>query len=648
LWPQREGAAISRSRAGAGAADTGKASGPAKAKAVQSPRTLIQPRRRAAGAPLRPRPARDERDGSAGPSSAAGIAAARTPGGLLLGRYRLLERLGAGGFGVVWRARDDTLQREVAIKRVERADDDDRAYREALATARLAHPAIASLYEARADGGSQYLISELVRGDPLDRLIARGCLEDRTILGVGVALCEALEHAHARGVVHRDVKPANVIVLAQADSGHERVAAKLTDFGSACIAGEDALTRTGDVLGTLAYMAPEQSEGRQATAATDLYALALVLYEALTGINPRRGPTPAATARRLGGGVPRFERHRADLPPALGEALDRALSPLPRERGTIADLRDALLCALGRPAPHRARFPTLRRPALAGDPAAPPFRASQPLSAPRPPAPQTPRPSPAPPPLPATPPATPPAVVVEGSARTRLAVPRVFWWAGALTVIVSQAIAGRPGLALLLCAFAAPLLVLPKRAGPGWLAALLAPLLGMVGLAGAYPALAGQAAALRARVGLAVLGYWWLLLAQPLAGRRLWLWPSRSPLAHPSSWIGSIDHTVTHVIRPVLVLGTLEGAALWALAAAILPWVVRGRSAAIDLVAATVWAAALASAEPLLDNGLPLHGAEPSPRGAILGAVLCGAFAVCARALRGPVSARFRAEGGVT
>jgi hypothetical protein len=580
-----------------------------------------------------------------GPSSAAGIAAARPPGGLLLGRYRLLERLGAGGFGVVWRARDETLQREVAIKRVAYAHDGDRANREALATARLAHPAIASLYEVREDGNWLYLISELVRGEPLDKLIARGSLEDRAIMEVGVALCDALEHAHARGVVHRDMKPANVIVLARADGARERVAAKLTDFGSACIAGEDGLTRTGDVLGTLAYMAPEQSEGLQATAASDLYALALVLYEALSGINPRRGPTPAVTARRLGDSVPTFDSHRNDLPPVLGEALDRALSPLPEERGTIAELRDALLYALGRPAPRLPRFPTLRQRTRAGGPATPLLGTPPPLPAPSPPLPPQ---SPPAQPLPAQPLPAQPAAALERSARPRFAVARVFWWAGALAVIVSQALAGRPGLALLLGAFAAPLLALPERAGPGWLAALLAPLLGTVGLAGAYPALAGQATALRARVGLAVLGYWWLLLAQPLAGRRLWLWPAHSPLGHPSSWIGSIEHTITHVIRPLLVLGTLEGAALWALAAAVLPWVVRGRSAAVDLVAATIWAAALASAEPLLDNGLPLHGAEPSPRGAILGAVLCAAFAVCARALRGPVSSRFRAEGGVT
>jgi hypothetical protein len=169
----------------------------------------------------------------------------------------------------------------------------------------------------------------------------------------------------------------------------------------------------------------------------------------------------------------------------------------------------------------------------------------------------------------------------------------------------------------------------------------------MLGLAGAFPALAGQAATTRARAGLAALGYWWLLLAQPLVGRRLWLWPHETPVPQAATWSGSLTGTATHVLRPLLVVGTLEGAALWALAAAVLPWVVRGRSAALDIVAATVWAAALASAEGLLDGG-SLHAAHTAPHGAILGAVLCGALAVCARALRGPVTPRFHAEGGVT
>jgi serine/threonine protein kinase len=195
---------------------------------------------------------------------------------LVLERYRLLERLGAGGFGVVWRARDELLQREVAVKRIWLGPDGDseRAAREAQASARLSHPAIVALYEACPLGEAFYLISELVDGQTLAGLIAAGELEDEQVLGIGLALIDALEHAHARGVIHRDIKPMNVLIPHRPEAPRSRAhlaAAKLTDFGGASLAEEDALTRTGDVLGTLAYMAPEQSEGREVGAQADLY-----------------------------------------------------------------------------------------------------------------------------------------------------------------------------------------------------------------------------------------------------------------------------------------------------------------------------------------------------------------------------------------
>ena len=140
--------------------------------------------------------------------------AGRPASALVLGRYRLLERLGAGGFGIVWRARDERLDREVAVKRIVLAPGatPDRVTREALATARLAHPAIVALYEAAAEEDAFCLVSELVRGCTLARLIARGELTDDDVLAIGLALCDALEHAHERGVIHRDVKPQNVLV----------------------------------------------------------------------------------------------------------------------------------------------------------------------------------------------------------------------------------------------------------------------------------------------------------------------------------------------------------------------------------------------------------------------------------------------------
>jgi serine/threonine protein kinase len=562
--------------------------------------------------------------------------------GLLLGRYRPLERLGSGGFGVVWRAHDELLDREVAVKRIPLAPDGDRerASREALATARLAHPAIVALYEACAEEDAFYLISELVHGETLAQLIAADALADEDLLEIGVALAGALSHAHARGVIHRDVKPQNVLVPQRLDErGTGRVGggwvggdsrlpalgvAKLTDFGGASLLDQEALTRTGDVLGTLAYMAPEQCDGGEVGEPADLYSLALVLYEALAGVNPVRGATPAATARRIGSPLPPLHRRRADLPPALTAALDKALSPAPADRGTLAELRLALEEAL---AGGLAR----RRPALWGRRAA-----RSPALAPAPDRQPSPKRLSEPPPADGL-----EVEAAEEATAGSLALPRALWLGLALAVILWPAITGRPGVALLLAAAAAPLAVLPRRSGPGWLACVLAPILGLAGLAGAYPALAGQARRWRPRAALGALGYWWLTLAEPLLGRRLWLGgPAGTPAR--ASWEGSLGGGA-HVLGPLLSLGVLLGAALWACGALVLPWIVRGRSAALDVVAATTWSAAIVSATPMLAAGLSTGGAvglvggHLHPRGAVLGAVLGGALAVAARALRGPI-----------
>jgi hypothetical protein len=138
------------------------------------------------------------------------------------------------------------------------------------------------------------------------------------------------------------------------------------------------------------------------------------------------------------------------------------------------------------------------------------------------------------------------------------------------------------------------------------------------------------------RAALGALGYWWLALAEPLLGRHLWLGPSAGTPPR-GSWERSLDGAAVHVIGPLLSLGVLLGAALWACGAVLLPLIVRGRNAALDAVATIVWSAALVAAEPLLDSGLATHSSQPSPRGAILGAALGGAVALAARALRGPV-----------
>jgi eukaryotic-like serine/threonine-protein kinase len=264
--------------------------------------------------------------------------------GLALGRYRLGPRLGSGGFGTVFSARDERLNRPVAVKVMPAGGPSpERAQREALAAARLHHPGIVAVFDAGTDDAGRYLVSELVRGRTLDELAAAGDLSDRDVLRAGLALADALAHAHERGVIHRDVKPQNVIV--PDEEGDWRAAAKLTDFGIAHLAGDEPLTRTGDVVGTLAYMAPEQAAGEHVDERADLYALALVVYEGLAGTNPVRGASPAATARLVGTVLPPLSRHRRDLPADLCEALDRALLPDPDERGTLGELARELAAA---------------------------------------------------------------------------------------------------------------------------------------------------------------------------------------------------------------------------------------------------------------------------------------------------------------
>jgi hypothetical protein len=546
---------------------------------------------------------------------------ARDPGSgeqLLLGRYRLIDRLGAGGFGVVWRAHDELLQRDVAVKRIWLGPDGDgeRATREAHATARLSHPAIVALYEACPLGEAFYLISELVPGCTLGELIRAGELDDGRTLRIGLALTDALEHAHERGVIHRDIKPQNVLVPGGEDGPGP--AAKLTDFGGASIAEEDALTRTGDVLGTLAYMAPEQSEGRDVAEPADLYALALVLYEALSGVNPVRGATPAATARRIGTRLDSLARRRRDLPRALTAAIDAALAPDPRDRGELADLRDALQDSLEQtpadtlPQPARREHGPARRlprgaarvPAVAFEPALEPV-----------------------------------AEPAHGPDESP-GLPRTLWAALALAAMAWLCATGRAGLAVVLAAALIPLAAIPAERLSGrvpalFLGAVFAPVLGLAGLAASFPALAGQIRHWGRRFALGALGYWWLLLAEPVLARRLWLGPPAGVPAR-SVWEGSIAGAASHAVGPLLSPGAALGALLWGLGAVVLPWIVRGSRATLDLVAATVWAVALTIAAPALDAGLAAGG-HPLPHGAVLGAVVGGLIAVGARALRGPV-----------
>jgi hypothetical protein len=262
-------------------------------------------------------------------------------GRTVAGRYVLTGLLGRGGFGTVYAGHDLRGGGEVAVKVFNRLEGfAPRAAREARTATKLDHPNIHSCLGVEEDEDNAYLISRLVVGKRLDR----SDLSDEEAVRAIAAVADALAHAHGRGVVHRDVKPSNILV---GDDG----AIVLTDFGIA--RDEDARDQTMDerVLGTLSYMAPEQAAGEQATGATDVWAAALTLYEALTGHNPYRTKSLNDLLERLSRGAKPLAHERPDLPRALSRTLQRALQRDRRRRPTAIELRDQLLAAL-RPEPE--------------------------------------------------------------------------------------------------------------------------------------------------------------------------------------------------------------------------------------------------------------------------------------------------------
>jgi eukaryotic-like serine/threonine-protein kinase len=246
-------------------------------------------------------------------------------GEVLADRYELRHRLGAGGAGAVWAARDLVLGRDVAVKLLHPEVGRDATVRarflaEASAAARLTHPNTVVLYDLGSDGGHDLLVMELVDGAPLGAVLADGPLPAGVVAHIGVALAGALEAAHRTGVVHRDVKPANVLVTRSGEP-------KLADFGIAQALGEATshLTAPGHVMGTARYLAPEQLRDGHVDHRADLYALGLVLHEALTGTPPFGSGTAVEVAMRRLGSVPPDVRDLVDgVPAELAEALRRA------------------------------------------------------------------------------------------------------------------------------------------------------------------------------------------------------------------------------------------------------------------------------------------------------------------------------------
>lgn len=264
-------------------------------------------------------------------------------GRVLGGRYRLVEEVARGGMARVWVAEDPILRRRVAVKILEPtlADDDhvrQRFRHEAIAAARLTHPGIVATYDTGEDDGAAYIVMELVEGTTLRRVLdQRRTLPVGEAADIGAQVADALEHAHSRGLVHRDVKPGNVLV--ERDG---RV--KVTDFGIAKAAGTSELTRAGAVVGTARYLAPEQVEGGPVDARTDVYALGLVLYEMLCGQTPFNADNEIANAvARLRADPVPLSVARPDVPRAVQEVVGRALTRDPRGRpASASELRDAL------------------------------------------------------------------------------------------------------------------------------------------------------------------------------------------------------------------------------------------------------------------------------------------------------------------
>ncbi len=277
-------------------------------------------------------------------------------GSLVLNRFLIERRIGSGGFGVVYEAWDGRLERPVAVKAIESrgAGLGRRVLREAQAAARLNHPGIVTLYEMGEENGNALLVTELVDGSTLSRLADEGELSDREIAEVGADLCEALDHAHSRGVVHRDIKPQNVQVTEGAEGDQH---AKLMDFGIARLADGASLTAPGDVVGTIAYMSPEQAEGRPAGPEADVYSLALTLYECWSGENPNRRSSPAATARAIGARARPLRRLRPDLPRDLADTVDACLDPRPSHRPPLEELGTAIEDSLADLAEHSRQAP---------------------------------------------------------------------------------------------------------------------------------------------------------------------------------------------------------------------------------------------------------------------------------------------------
>jgi eukaryotic-like serine/threonine-protein kinase len=263
--------------------------------------------------------------------------------GSLSGRYELGDRLGSGGMSNVYRATDRILERTVAVKILaEHLSDDERFVarfrREALAVAKLIHPNIVQVYDTGLDGDRHYIVMEYVEGRSGAQILqSQGPLDFETAAEIGIQACAGLDYAHRRGIIHRDVKPGNLMVFGGPVGGGE-MTVKLTDFGIARAIEQTRITQVGSVVGTAAYLAPEQVRGEEATPATDVYALGVVTYQFLTGRLPYEGSSLAELAVRQQNESPLLpSTYNDEVPETLGGAVLRALEGDTARRYASAD-----------------------------------------------------------------------------------------------------------------------------------------------------------------------------------------------------------------------------------------------------------------------------------------------------------------------
>lgn len=301
-----------------------------------------------------------------------GCAVTEEPGSerLIAGRYRLLSPLGEGGMGTVWRARDEVLHREVAVKEVRApaglpASDVERLYarleREAWAAARVANRNVVTVYDVAVQDGRPWIVMELVRGISLAELLdAEGPLEPARAAHIGAEVLAALRAAHGAGVLHRDVKPANVLM-----SNDGRVV--LTDFGIASVEGTSALTMTGEVIGSPEFLAPERALGRTPGPESDLWSLGVLLYAAVEGSSPFRHDTPLSTLRAIVDEELPRPRRAGTLAPVIEGLLRK--DPAERVPAEVAEADLRVVAAGGTARPGTFRAATPYPPTAAGPPA---------------------------------------------------------------------------------------------------------------------------------------------------------------------------------------------------------------------------------------------------------------------------------------